>query len=261
MRTLDRVVAHAAKRVNNHRVVLWPILALLCFCQGCGIAFPTGTDHNRPLINGALSRSGVHTLTGSFSTDFTTETMDADIDGRGPTPLLLRTYNSNDTRVTTLGPGWRHNHATRLMPGGCPGQFVLVGPQGRSDQYTTKNDGSGNYFPPGGVSTALHIDTSSGSAVYTATLSDQSTWTFNAAGVLTAIGDRYGNTSTLVNDSTGSAGRPTSISDPAGRGSLSLTYDTCYVGRLCTVSDWTGHSVSYTYFPSTHHIAMGCCVR
>src|SRR5258708_28041959 len=77
---------------------------LMLLCQGCGFNVPPGTDHNLPLINGAQSRSGVHTLTGSFNTVFTSEAVDLAIDGRGPSPLLVRTYNSNDPRVTPPGP-------------------------------------------------------------------------------------------------------------------------------------------------------------
>src|SRR6266511_247238 len=96
---------------------------------------PPGTERNPPLINAATSRGGVHTLTGSYITS----RVDTRIRGRGPAPLFVRTYNSNDTRIGPLGPGWTHSYAMRLAdPGDASGAVILVGPQGRSDRYTDR---------------------------------------------------------------------------------------------------------------------------
>jgi YD repeat-containing protein len=115
-------------------------------------------------------------------------------------------------------------------------------------------DGTGTYSPPAGVSTALKLNVD---GTYTATLADQTTWTFGSTGRLTSIKDRYGNLSTLTSDASGRLGK---VSDPASRGSLSFRYDTfsggvtsyaiagartmaCQTGRLCEVSDWSGRTV------------------
>jgi len=84
-----------------------PIFLLIS--QGCTTT-PPGTEHNRPLINGRLSRGGVHTLTGSFSAAWT----DLAIDGRGPSPLLVRTYNTDEPNVSDLGIGWTHSYEAHL---------------------------------------------------------------------------------------------------------------------------------------------------
>jgi YD repeat-containing protein len=191
-------------------------------------ATPAGSEHNRPLINGELSRGGVHTLTGSFSHAYT----DLAIRGRGPTPLLARTYNSNDPTVGPLGPGWTHTYATRLVrPDGTSGDVVLVGPLGRRDRYVRQPDGS--FSPRAGVTTTL-VRHPSGS--FSALFKDQTSWSFDAGGRLTGITDRYGNLSSLSYEAT--SGRLVQVSDPAGRGSLVLGYTAN--GLLETVTDWAG---------------------
>jgi hypothetical protein len=95
---------------------------------------PAGTEHNPPYIHQGVSRGGVDTLTGSFSTTMVGAGSAA---GRGPAPNLTVTYNSNDYRVSPVGPGWTHRYATHLAaPAAGTGALVLVGPQGRSDRYT-----------------------------------------------------------------------------------------------------------------------------
>lgn len=111
---------------------------------------PAETEENPPLLSGVTSLDPVHTLTGSFTYTY----RDIAIAGRGPSPVFARTYNSNDTRVGPLGPGWTHNYYARLRdPDDGTGDVILVGPQGRSDRYTRKVDGT--YAPPAGVYTTL----------------------------------------------------------------------------------------------------------
>ena len=75
--------------------------------------------------------SGVQTFTGAFS--FSRSVLS--IPGRGPSPTLTLAYNSNDTRVGPLGPGWTTNYHIRVRNDGS-GNALLVGAQGRSDRYT-----------------------------------------------------------------------------------------------------------------------------
>jgi RHS repeat-associated protein len=201
-------------------------------------AVPLGTEHNPPYINGATAMAGVHTLTGSFGSTHT----DVAISGRGPTPFLSRTVNSNDTRIGPLGIGWQHSYAGRLVtPSTGTGVIVLVGPQGRSDRYIPNADGT--YTPPAGVDTALKKNAD---GTYTAAGKDQTTWNFDSCGRLSTIKDRHGNTSTLTYNT---VGQLSSVSDPAGRGSLTFNYDST-TKRLTSVTDWqapTARTVSYAY--------------
>ncbi|MBI4493761.1 MAG: RHS repeat protein, partial [Chloroflexi bacterium] len=197
---------------------------------------PAGSDRNPPDPSGGTSRDPVHTSTGSYTYTHT----DVATSGRGPTVVFARTYNSNDSRVGPLGPGWTHNYAARLTrPDGTTSDVVVVGPQGRSDHYTLVD---GVYTPPAGTYTTLRRNPND---TWTVSHRDQSTWTFDSGGKLTGVTDRYGNQSTLTY--TGS--QLTGISDPAGRGSLSLSYDTCFAGRLCQVSDWASPArvVQFSY--------------
>src|SRR5216683_1745824 len=109
---------------------------------------PPGTEHNPPSINQNVSAGGVNTQTGSFSLTRT------DIQVRGPGLVFSHSYNSNDTRVGPLGPGWTHSYNIRLTaPGDSSADVVLVGPEGRSDRYT--RSASSAFAPPPGVSTLL----------------------------------------------------------------------------------------------------------
>ncbi|HLH22315.1 MAG TPA: RHS repeat-associated core domain-containing protein [Chloroflexota bacterium] len=198
---------------------------------------PAGTASNPPYINGG-SVGGVHTLTGSYSYSHT----DIAIAGVGPAPSFTRTYNANDSRSGSLGVGWTHNYAIRLVrPASSSNDIVLVGPQGRSDHYTYTGDPNGFWSPPAGVFTTLQKQTN---GAFEAKALDQSRMTFNACGRLDAIIDRYGNSSDLTYDPV--TGRLALIADPAGRGSLSLGYDAN--GRLTSVQDWSGRpAVTYEY--------------
>jgi YD repeat-containing protein len=177
----------------------------------------------------------VYTYTGSY----TYTRADLAIPGRGPSPVFARTYNSHDTRVGPLGPGWTHSYAVRLRsPGDGTRDLLLTGPQGRADRYTRKLDGS--YAPR--LGSAAHL-VEHQNGTYTVTHRDQTTWTFDTSGDLTGIADRFGNQSALAYN----AGRQLiTIGDPAGRGALSLVYgplthpdgSACPAERLCEVRDW-----------------------
>ncbi len=222
----------------------------------------------QPALYYRTSKDPVQTNTGSHAYSFT----DIAIQGRGPSPLFMRSYNSNDTRVGPLGPGWTHNYYTRLRsPGDGTDDVILTGPQGRSDRYTANPDGS--YTPPPAVYTTLVKNADN---TYTATLKDQTKWAFHPAGKLLRIEDRYSNFSLLMYDNYGPTGKLISVSDPAGRGSLTFTYnaDDLLVsvsdwftpsrtvsftydgtGRLSTVTDREGNTTTYTYDGSSQRIS------
>jgi RHS repeat-associated protein len=198
---------------------------------------PAGTQFNMPALYYRTSKDPVQTYTGNYTYSFA----DIAIQGRGPSPLFMRSYNSNDTRIGPLGPGWTHSYNIRLRsPGDGTNDVVLTGPQGRSDRYTANPDGS--YTPPPAVYTTL---VKNANGTYTATHKDQTTWTFHATGHLLRIEDRYGSISLLTYDDYGPSGKLLSVSDPAGRGALTFTYDAS--GRLQSVSDWLTPARTITF--------------
>ncbi len=163
--------------------------------------------------------------------------------GRGPSIAFARTYNSLDTVDGPLGPGWTHTYNMRIVQNGG-GQLAVVGADGRRDVYTSL--GGGAFSSPSGVVSVLSQNV--GTGVYTVTNPDQSTATFDADGKLTALTDRFGNTSTM----TYSSGKLVSVSSPDGRGSLTLAYDPTS-GKLTSITDWadTPNTVTFTYDSNT----------
>ncbi|MBM2809582.1 MAG: repeat-associated core domain protein [Chloroflexi bacterium] len=185
---------------------------------------------------GATGGFGVQTFTGSFSTG----RVDLDVPTRGGGLSFARTYNSNDTRVGPLGPGWTHSYATRLNDAGDgSGALILVGPSGRSDRYALGSTaacpfptGGAGFLPPPGVETCLARNAD---GTFTATTKDQSTFTFDLPGKLIRAADRYGNTTTLTYSGT----QLTTVSSPSIAVAFNLTYDATS-GRLTQVSGAPG---------------------
>jgi len=193
---------------------------------------PPGTDRNPPDANSGEGGDPVSTLTGSFGYHYT----DVAIPGQGPAIQFARSYNSNDTRVTTLGPGWTHSYNVRLFdPGDGTSDVVVVGSQGRSDRYTWTGDA---FTPPLGEHRSL---VRNADETYTATDKAQTSWLFDPSGRLTSVRDRVGNTSALTYDT---GGRLASISDPAGRGLLTLGYTNSF---LTSITDWASPARTVTY--------------
>lgn len=195
------------------------------------VPIPAGTEFNG-LLNQGVGGDPVSTYTGSFADRH----VDLAIPGRGPTPQLVRAYNSNDTRVTALGPGWTHSYNIRLVaPGDATADVVLIGPEGRSDRYIA---GPSGFSPPVGVHRSLVRNTDE---TYTATDKSQTVWSFDPTGRLISIVDRFGNASNMTYNGTGQL---TGVSDPAGRGSLTLAYTS---GKLTSVTDWASPARVVTY--------------
>lgn len=185
---------------------------------------PPETEHNPPYENQEAAGDPVSSYTGAFSDRH----VDVAIPGRGPTIAFVRSYNSNDPRVTSLGPGWTHSYNIRLVdPDDGSSDVILIGPEGRSDRYTWTGSA---FTPPTGVQRTLvrNADLS-----FTARDKAQTVWLFDPSGRLDQIVDRYGNASTMTYGA--ASGLLTKVRDPAGRGDLTLTYTN---GRLTSVSDW-----------------------
>lgn len=145
----------------------------------------TGLDYS------GNSSDPVQTLTGSLVYHHT----DLAIPGRGPSPTFVRTYQSGDARTSALGPGWTHNYNVSLAgTGDGTGNLLLNEPDGRTDLYAY-NSSTQTFSPPPAVYTAL-VRNQDGT--FTATLQDQTVWSFDTSGRLTKIADRFGNASTLT---------------------------------------------------------------
>jgi YD repeat-containing protein len=200
---------------------------------------PPGSQTFPPDPTGQATPDPVQTFTGNLTYTRT----DISIPGRGPAPAFVRSYNSLDTRIGPLGPGWTHTYDVRLRDS-TDGRVVLVGPTGRSERYPIHPvdplNSTVSYSAPLGGRTTLvrNVD-----GTYAAAHKDQTLWRFDSAGRLTSVVDRFGNQSTL---SYNGSGQLTGISDPAGRGSLTLAYDPTS-GRLTSVTDWANRVVRYEY--------------
>jgi RHS repeat-associated protein len=198
-----------------------------------GMPIEPALDGTIDLENGATGGDPVQTFSGAFTYSHT----DIAIAGLGPSPLFTRSYNSEDTRLGPLGPGWTDSYYTRLRePGDGSGDLLFVRPDGNTDRFTRNNDETFSPSPATYATLVRNPDLS-----YTVTELDQRQFTFDAAGKLTAIVDRYGNTSAMSYDANG---RLISISDPAGRGDLTLAYTD---NRLTSVTDWLTPARTVTY--------------
>lgn len=192
---------------------------------------PDGTEDQE---NGETGGDPVQTFSGAFLYHHT----DAAIAGRGLALEFGRAYNSADTRSGPVGPGWTHSYNVRLRgPGDGSQDLLLVRADANTDRFTHNPDGT--FSPPAAVYASL---VGNPDGTYLVTERDQSSWTFDPGGRLTASSDRFGNASSLTYDQ---AGLLTSISDPAGRGAMTLAYG--LGGRLMTVSDWLVPARTVTY--------------
>jgi len=200
-----------------------------------GMPIEAAPDETVRTENQATGGDPVGTFHGQFAYSFT----DLAISGRGPAPVFTRSYNSADTRTGPLGPGWTHSYNARLRdPGDGSGDLLFVRPSGATDRFRRNNDET---FSPSPAELATLVRNAD--LTYTVTEKDQTRWTFDQAGALTAITDRHGNTSALGYNA---AGELVSVSDPAGRGSLTLAYT---AGKLTSVTDWASpaRAVGYQY--------------
>jgi YD repeat-containing protein len=178
--------------------------------------------------------SVVSTLTGAY-----THTRPDVTIGPDDAILFLRTYNSNDPRVTPLGPNWTHSYHIRLTrPTDGSNDLVLTGPQGRTDRHVARADGTFAPRPDVDITLAGEWD-----GTYVATHGDGTVWHFSAGGQLFGVRDRRGRQTQLTYDA---SGRLVAISDPHRRGFLSLEYEG---DRLVAVLDWLAprRSVRYAY--------------
>jgi YD repeat-containing protein len=180
----------------------------------------------------------INTKTGSFSTAI----VDLSIPSSAGNLVFQRNYSSAsaETYTETLGHGWTHNLASKLIfpddPGGMA-DFVLFQSE-LGNQYLFRIETDGSYTPGPGVLAEL-TETSS---TYTLTSSQERTFTFDLDGKLLTRADAQGHE---VSYTYNTQDRLTTVSADGGLRFLELEYDT--EGRIISVNDHTDREVGFAY--------------
>ena len=167
-------------------------------------------------------------LSGNFARTYT----DISYTTPGFTMNFSRTYNSNDTRVSLISPGWTFGFQGNVDSAG--NDVVVRLPNGSGNTFKKNSDGS--YTAKD--SRSILVKESAGT--YVLTTKDQYTYGFNAAGYMTWMKDKNGNTITITVDS---AGKVTKVTDQAGR-ATTIAYSS---NRITTITDPAGRVVQYSY--------------
>jgi RHS repeat-associated protein len=187
------------------------------------------------------------------------EHADLSFPSRGLPFAFQRTYNSTANGTDgPLGYGWTHsyNMAAITETYGSTNAVVIRRADGRRDKYIQQADGS--YALPVGIYDTL---TRTITGTYLLTLKDQTIYSFDSAGKLTAIADKNGNVTSLtyngsllttvtlpdgraVTFSYNASNRLTQIADPLSR-TVQFTYNAS--GDLITVNDVRGFATSFVY--------------
>ena len=219
-----------------------------CFCSRGGMIYPADTGQSDPdallallrdrlgddfkpflyfgLEVGMLIADPININTGNFAAQRT------DMQIYGATPLALtRTYNALDTRISTLGRGWRHSFATWLE-------------KKEKGFEVTLWDGRVEVFLPGPSGQFWSGDSSIRTmphGFYEMETADGDIYTFDGTGRCMAKGDANGNQTAFQykNDLLMSV---RNIS-----GNFTFAYDD--EGRLISVADSAGRTVGYSYDP------------
>jgi RHS repeat-associated protein len=166
--------------------------------------------------------------------NFVYQATDFKLPGRGLGIEFARNYNSQDSTDGPLGFGWTHTYNMQILPTGDGSKPVRWG-DGHVETY--QPDGAGGFTPPVGIFNKLIAN---GDGTFTLTTRDQVRYEFSAAGALTALRDRNGNTVALTY---GVGGELAQVTAPGGR-ALTFTYDGS--GRLSAITDPLGRQVQYT---------------
>lgn len=200
----------------------------------------------------ASTNEPINTATG----DYYTSRSDLVVPGKGLAFNFTRSYNSLDSYSGPLGAGWTHAYNIFLSSNAATANVKEA--DGHQASFTPL--GAGNYAAAtAGVFDALHQNSD---GTFTLTRKNQTRLNFSAAGKLTSIVDRNGNTETLTYDASGnlvtvldssgrtfaftndSNGRITILSDPSGR-AWQYAYDAN--GNLVSVRDAADGMTQYTY--------------
>ncbi len=187
----------------------------------------------------------VNLATGNFSHQHTDIQIPA---GKGLPLQFTRAYNSQDSTVGRLGPGWQDNYNIRLLFSDADhgiADVTVIGEFGRQDDYLRQVDGT--YLAPPGVSDPLTRNPGDGS--FDLKRRDTSTLHFDGSGVLQWMRDRNGS-ATNQTSFTYVGGKLTSATDSAGR-ALTFSYEnSTFPDRITKVTDPILRTVVFAYDPA-----------
>ncbi len=194
----------------------------------------TGLGNPCLSCSAAATRKGradpVDTAAGSFGESF----VDLGISGRGPQAVWGRSYTSVMAADDgPLGFGWHTGYGAHLVIDPVTGNVTVSQENGSEVAFTN----AAGVFSAPPRSQATLVKNANGT--YTFVRQASQTLTFTAAGALTSIGDRNGETTTLAYV----GGNLASVTEPGGR-ALTVTYTGTHITK---VTDPLGQAVSYTY--------------
>jgi YD repeat-containing protein len=201
--------------------------------QSCPLCSLYETQHN---VAGPINSA-----TGNYMYQKIDEMMPAP----GGSLTLQRSYISEarDLYTRTLGYGWTHNHEIRLVfpgdPGGVTGQVQLQAPGGSQLPFFDLGNGSYEAYP-GVTAQMTRIMATGGITTYVVTATNQTVYTFNAAGLVTQTVNPMGNVISYTYYVSG----PLQAVQSYGR-SLQFTYDA--QNRLKQVIDPISRSTQFGY--------------
>jgi len=187
------------------------------------------SELSTPNNQAGSSPDPVNTATGNYYYQH----QDLLLPGIGMPFSFERNYNSRDQKNGPLGYNWTHNWNTSLAVESS-GNITIRWGDGSTQTWSP--DGSGGFIPQSGVFDTLIDD---GGGVYTLQMKNRMHYQFNAAGQLTAVIDKNGNTISLSYI----GGQLDAIVDTAGR-SVNFTYDN---GHITVITDPIARTVQFAY--------------
>ena len=160
-----------------------------------GVPPPSSLGSTATTSQNGFTQEPIDTATGNY---FLSRT-DLTVPGKGLAFAFTGTYNSLDTYSGPLGAGWTHSYNIVLTTNSGSGVVSIKEADGHQDSYTPS--GGGTYSPaiPGLFDTLV----GNSDGTFTLTRKNQTKFNFSAAGKLTSIVDRNGNSQTLTYGSSG----------------------------------------------------------
>jgi RHS repeat-associated protein len=193
-----------------------------------------------PPIAGTGSAGGPTSQQGQTSEPISTgngnyyyQHIDFVVPARGMPLLFQRSYNALDNYSGPVGANWTHSYNILLAATGT-GAVIKWG-DGHGETFTVSG---ANYVPQPGVFSTL---VKNADDTFVLTQKNQTNYAFSAAGKLTNVQDKNGNTILLTYDGSGNLSR---ITDAVDR-SLSFSYDTS--NRITQINDPNARTVSFQY--------------
>jgi len=159
---------------------------------------------------------------------------------------VMRTYNSNSTRIALFGRGWSTAYDETISI--YDNDILRLNQADGRAIYFTRPPGSSGAFTD--LIGDLHAQVTQGGNGYALTLKDGSIHQFSSAGQLLLLSDRNGNTTSL---NYGGNGFLSSVADQFGR---TLTINTNANGQASSISDSLGTVAIYTYGGSNELLSV-----